>query len=332
MEIIIAILAFCFGAILLWLILRPQLKTVQKLDTETIEQNQEIKEEYKALNKKLSQLKTDVDSLSAQKTEIASSIISLETQADEAGKKLFDSAKKVAEANFEISATQMANNYNQAKQDCEKVYLDLLKDLQCNFLNKTQEYQAQISDWELKLQEKKIELEKQRLITAAAIEANKRSMAETDEKNFYRIQLSDLDLKEIEALSSISHLLRDPEPLYKIIWKTYYEKPTSALLGRIIGEKIKTGIYKITNLENGMCYIGQSVNIADRFKAHIKAGLGIDSSNNKFYSALKQFKVENFTFEILEECDRTQLNEQERYWIKFFQSETFGYNSTRGNA
>ena len=51
--------------------------------------------------------------------------------------------------------------------------------------------------------------------------------------------------------------------------------------------KEKIEIAKITNKENGMCYIGQSVNLADRLRAHIKAGLGIDSSNNKLYTAMK---------------------------------------------
>ena len=80
-----------------------------------------------------------------------------------------------------------------------------------------------------------------------------------------------------------------------------------------------------------MFYIGQSVNLADRLRAHIKAGLGIDSSNNKLYSAMKQYKVENFTYELIEECKREELNEKERMWIKYFQSERWGYNMTKGN-
>ena len=47
---------------------------------------------------------------------------------------------------------------------------------------------------------------------------------------------------------------------------------------------------------------------------------------------MKTDGVENFTFEIIEECDRSQLNEQEKFWINYFQSETFGYNSTKGNG
>ena len=36
--------------------------------------------------------------------------------------------------------------------------------------------------------------------------------------------------------------------------------------------------------------------------------------------------VENFTFEIVEECDRTLLNEKEDYWQDYFEAKTFGYS------
>jgi len=70
------------------------------------------------------------------------------------------------------------------------------------------------------------------------------------EKNFYRIQLSDIDIDEIEKLRSVEPYLRDKEPLNKVIWKVYYEKPTNDLIGRVIGSGTHTGIYKITNIDN----------------------------------------------------------------------------------
>jgi hypothetical protein len=57
-------------------------------------------------------------------------------------------------------------------------------------------------------------------------------------------------------LREITPYLRDQEPLNKVIWKVYYEKPTSDLIGRVIGSGTHTGIYKITNLHNGKCYVG----------------------------------------------------------------------------
>jgi hypothetical protein len=68
--------------------------------------------------------------------------------------------------------------------------------------------------------------------------------------------LSEIDIEEIRMLRNIAPYLRDQEPLNKVIWKMYYEKPTTDLIGRVIGSGIHTGIYKITNLDNDKCYVG----------------------------------------------------------------------------
>jgi hypothetical protein len=51
---------------------------------------------------------------------------------------------------------------------------------------------------------------------------------------------------------------------------------------------------------SGEIYIGQSVNISDRFKQHVKCGLGIDApATNKLYNNMQEYGVWNFSFEIL---------------------------------
>jgi len=41
--------------------------------------------------------------------------------------------------------------------------------------------------------------------------------------------------------------------------------------------------------------------------------------------------VWNFTFELMEQCDRPQLNEKEAFWIEMYQAYDLGFNSTKGN-
>lgn len=54
--------------------------------------------------------------------------------------------------------------------------------------------------------------------------------------------------------------------------------------------EIKTGIYKITNLLTGDCYIGQAIDINKRWKEHCKCGLGIDTPlGNKLYKAMMDY-------------------------------------------
>ena len=162
---------------------------------------------------------------------------------------------------------------------------------------------------------------------AALIEDAKRQYEEEHKQDYYRLCLTSEDIADIYQLRQLIPKLKKPEPVNKVIWKTYYEKPYTDLIGRVVGAGIHTGIYKITNIENKMCYVGQAVNIADRWKTHIKRGLGAETPiNNKLYPAMVLYGVENFTFEIIEECDRSQLNEREDYWQEVFKAKEFGYS------
>lgn len=161
----------------------------------------------------------------------------------------------------------------------------------------------------------------------AAIKAAKRQEEMDIAQDFYRLNLSNIDVEEITKLRQVTVLLRDSEPLNKVIWKVYYEKPYTDLIGRVVGSGVHTGIYKITNLENQKCYVGQAANIADRWKQHIKRGIGAEApTRNKLYPAMLQHGVENFTFEIVEECSRDMLNSREDYWQDYFGAKEFGYS------
>lgn len=163
---------------------------------------------------------------------------------------------------------------------------------------------------------------------ASAIEIAKHRMEEENKIEFYRLQLPEASVKDIQALRSIESLLSNAETINKVIWKAYYERPYSDLIGRLgLTNSTVCGIYKITNIENEMTYIGQAVNIADRWKQHIKRGIGAETPiNNKLYPAMKQFGPENFTFEIVEQCSRDKLNEREDYWQEFYKAKEFGYS------
>ena len=55
--------------------------------------------------------------------------------------------------------------------------------------------------------------------------------------------------------------------------------------------------------------------MADRWKQHIKRGVGAEApTRNKLYPAMYELGPENFTFEVLEECERTKLDEREDFW------------------
>ena len=88
-----------------------------------------------------------------------------------------------------------------------------------------------------------------------------------------------------------------------------------------------TGIYKIENLINHQIYIGQSKNIEKRWQDHKNR---TKTGTTKFYQALREYGIENFSWEIIEECSQEQLDENEIYWIEHYDSYKNGYNSTPG--
>jgi hypothetical protein len=98
-------------------------------------------------------------------------------------------------------------------------------------------------------------------------------------------------------------------------------------------EKPLIGIYKITRRVTGKAYIGQSIDIFRRWKEHIC--FGEDKKNWQVIKhALYKYGITEFTFEILEECSKEDLNNREIYWISYFNTFTKdrknGYNLNRG--
>lgn len=153
-----------------------------------------------------------------------------------------------------------------------------------------------------------------------------------DKQDFYKLHISDRDIDDIKNLEVIKPRLNNPRIVSMLIWQTYYQKPMTTLCNNILGNSTKCGIYKITNRKSEMVYIGQSVDISRRWKDHAKCGLGIDTPpGNKLYKSMFEDGLENFSFELLEECPKEQLNEKEMYWISMYQSDKFGYNIQIGN-
>ena len=90
-------------------------------------------------------------------------------------------------------------------------------------------------------------------------------------------------------------------------------------------------IYKITNTINGKSYIGQTIqNVKERFYQHCATKCSKAVSDMAIHRAIKKYGKSNFTVEVIEEIDSANLNDRERYWIKYYNSYNNGYNSTKG--
>ena len=90
-------------------------------------------------------------------------------------------------------------------------------------------------------------------------------------------------------------------------------------------------IYKITNKVNGKSYIGQTIqSVKERFYQHCATKCSKAVSNMAIHRAIKKYGKSNFTVEVIEEVESTNLNDRERYWIRYYDSYNNGYNSTEG--
>ena len=74
------------------------------------------------------------------------------------------------------------------------------------------------------------------------------------------------------------------------------------------------GIYKITS-PSGRIYIGQSINIKERIQSHKRT---LSKTQPRLYNSFIKYGVDAHKFEVVELCEKENLNEREKYYIKLF--------------
>lgn len=92
------------------------------------------------------------------------------------------------------------------------------------------------------------------------------------------------------------------------------------------------GIYRITNLITGESYVGQSSNIHRRWINHRSRYKNPKSGdyNSRLYNDMRVYGIENFEFSVIEECNKDELLNKEKFWVAQLDSYDNGYNGTAG--
>ena len=83
------------------------------------------------------------------------------------------------------------------------------------------------------------------------------------------------------------------------------------------------GIYRITHKESGKCYVGQSRDILDRWKRHVKS----KDKNTPISNAIQKYGPDSFLWEVVIICGPEELDDLESYFIS-----RFGFNSLFPNG
>lgn len=277
------------------------------------------------LKKEYYNIEKDVENLKGKKEELQDAIESGQELAKKSVKVVYDIAyQNMAEA-VEREAEKASVALEKNRKEYEEEYLNVLNDFTKDFNEITLQEQE-------KLQQVKEELNKTRSAAEAARLAFEREDEKRNAENKYRLSITKKDLIEIKRLKEVIPFISNPRPISKIIWEGYFRQAANDLINRLITVKPASGIYRITNLLDGRSYIGQSVDIAERWKQHIKCGLGIDAPNNILYKAMQKDGVENFTFEVLQLCGKDELNNQEVFWIDYYKTQKYGYNMSKGGS
>lgn len=273
-------------------------------------------------------------------------------------KKYFGRQKNIYEAIEEERSARLKDLNRQMlafHQQIEEERRLLTESLRKEYESKRAAEQADFADFQMKLREEKQKLredfeleskqieQEKKLIQKAldelkarkenAIKIMKEQEKEENELDFHRIIFSEDELADIELLKQVEKRLHNKDVLRKLIYKTYIEKPMNEMFARLNITTASPGIYKIEHIKSKKVYIGQSTNVKNRLRDHIKSAVGISTiANQAVHEAMAAEGIENFTFHLIDECDREKLNEREKYWIDFYKSNEWGYNRTRGGS
>lgn len=289
----------------------------KKLNRDIEDKNYQLEERYKKIKENLIRQEEEMKHLEIIKSGLIADI----NNSQEVSYSAFTRYQNSLEESYKMAEEE----YDKLTKKLENLYNNCQDSLKKDVEQKEAEYKQELNNI-------KQELTKLKETRAAAIEAQRREELMKLEKDSYRVILTPSELTTIEMINEIKPRLPEPRILCKLIWETFYQKKLTILCKKILGNLPVCGIYKITNIKNDMCYIGQSKDIDERFKQHMKYGLGIDTPvGNKLYQAMKEIGPENFTFELLEACPVEQLDEKEKFYIELYQAKDYGYNSINGN-
>lgn len=304
----------------------------KKVDTKVDEANKKIYAERDKLLSELEEVKQSLSSLNQEKQTLISESIILKND-------ILHKKENLSTLQDTINST--LSNQTELSQKAFENYCDTLdnkyKKTEEEYNKLTDSLEVAYSELQLKLlresDEIREELDKMRSTRAAAQEAFLKEKEIEKNKDDFRLNLEGRALGDIKILKSIQDQIYSPIVIDKIIWSNYYQPLAKTKFPKIIGKATCCGVYKITNSLNGEVYIGQSVDVCDRWKQHCKNALGIGTAakGNKLYSSMDKYGLYNFTFEVLEECPSAQLDEKEKYYISLYDSYNMGLNSTAGN-
>ena len=144
--------------------------------------------------------------------------------------------------------------------------------------------------------------------------------AEENKKGWFSFRVSEREQRLISTIAEISSLYPElKKELATIEWKKVWLPQVQSWSSSI---NVK-GIYRLVLKEDEtVCYVGQAVNIKDRWYEHIKKMIGADNKGNE---RVYDYRPDEFYWTVVEE-ECNDLNSAERYWIEYYCCREKGLN------
>ena len=301
----------------------------RKRINEAIRKTEALDAELKKRRNELEIAQRAFEELSQKITAVTIRLASLDNEramAIERGREAKDATDRLLKAERERAAAELGRVKEVEEERLKHEFEEKRK--QCEIDLETKKKAAFDEYWELKdTYEQSINLIKEQLDEyqakrAAINDAILRERELEEKEEFYRINIKENDIKDIEVLRSIESRLTNREVLNKLIYEVFIRRPLMEMEKRVLQGRKIGGIYKITYIKTGESYIGRSVDIGNRWKEHCLSSLNIGTiAHSTFHNFLAEKGLQNFTWEVLEEVDKDKQSSREKYWIEFYQTD-----------
>lgn len=235
-------------------------------------------------------------------------------------------AKRRAETEALVGAEAEAR-----RAEASKELTELLAELEKKVAAGTEEYE----DLRQKLAARRAEYE---ALAVSHAEAVRRQALESGEGGGH-IELAEADREEVALIKKMCKGLRCENAVLKATYDVYV-KPEIERLVKEAGVAGVSGIYRIWRKdgEKEVSYIGQAVDVGERWKTHAKRAWGIDDTGRiVLYQEMMRTGIENWYWELVEAVAAdgsgsvaTMLSEREKYWGGFYAVKEIGLNKKLG--
>ena len=327
---------FIFICIIIFIIFSNQKKSAQQE-----KEFDQLIENYKqnGINKYIQEnkeklefeIRYDLKRLEDQRDQINAEIVGKQTALKEISSKV-----KTYEEQLRAMALTNAKRYeetlmNIAKDKVKAEQEKMQKEAQESFEKTMAEMDAQAETARAQIEVLTKEIAEYSAKQTAINEAILRQRALEEQQDFYRVCLGPEAANDVEILKEARRNLKKPEIVDKIIYDNYIAKPVLEMIKRVLQNTTCSGIYKITCIKTGEIYIGKSVDIKSRWQQHCKSAFNCGTiAHSLLHTKMKQYGIENFTFELVEQVPKEQLSEREKFYIDFYKTKETGLNERNG--